>query len=121
MRLVRGLFLTRHPKTSVSCIARGKVADVLRFTQPVDYHGQREPIVYVPRHIKPGHALFQGDLRVATTADYTKTVSPVAIEAKSFEFAYPPSEDPQAPRTSIGPLDWRVPQGGVPAACRRDR
>lgn len=40
-----------------------------------------------------------------------KTASPVAIEAKSFEFAYPPSEDPQAPRTSIGPLDWRVPQG----------
>ena len=50
-----------------------------------------------------------------------KTASPVAIEAKSFEFAYPPSEDPQAPRASIGPLDWRVPQGGVPAACRRDR
>lgn len=40
-----------------------------------------------------------------------KTASPVAIEAKSFEFAYPPSEDPQAPRASIGPLDWRVPQG----------
>lgn len=40
-----------------------------------------------------------------------KTASPVVIEAKSFEFAYPPSEDPQAPRASIGPLDWHVPQG----------
>lgn len=40
-----------------------------------------------------------------------KTASPVAIEAKSFEFAYPPSEDSQASRASIGPLDWRVPQG----------
>ena len=40
-----------------------------------------------------------------------KTASPVAIEAKSFEFAYPPSEDPQTACASIGPLDWRVPQG----------
>lgn len=40
-----------------------------------------------------------------------KTASPVAIEAKSFEFAYPPSEDPQTARASIGPLDWHVPQG----------
>lgn len=36
---------------------------------------------------------------------------PAAIEAVAFEFAYPPSEDPQAPRVAIGPIDWRVPQG----------
>ena len=40
-----------------------------------------------------------------------KTASLAAIEATAFEFSYPPSEDPQAPRASIGPLDWRVPQG----------
>lgn len=40
-----------------------------------------------------------------------KTASPIAIEAKSFEFAYPPSEDPQAPRASIGTIDWHVTQG----------
>lgn len=40
-----------------------------------------------------------------------ETASPIAIEAAAFEFVYPSSEDPQAPRASIGPFDWRVTQG----------
>lgn len=56
-----------------------------------------------PEHSAP---LCQSDSRPGE-----KTASPAATEATAFEFVYPPSEDSQAPRASIGPLDWRVPQG----------